>query len=664
MNLILKKNNILAIILWICFVDLYGQSNVPQGVNLQAVARNSSGVLISNQSISVKIGIRSGSAAGLLEWEETHVTSTNQFGLFNIVIGQGISTGAGALNSFSVIPWSAANHFVVTSIDPTGGISYVDIDTMQLWAVPYAFHAATSNQPSNSLRLNDLIDVDTSGVINGFVLKWAGTAWVPSPDNDSDTVSFAWNSDHSNHSDTATYSINQLSQVDTVPHSINADTAQYALNSVSSLNAISSGYCDTAIYALNTGNLITYWNLNGNSGTNTTNFIGTTDASDLIFKTSNIERLRVLSNGKIGVGISSPAASFQINGNDGLLASGNVGAGIPISMGAGTRMHWYPKKGAFRVGFASGTQWDDSNIGLYSFAAGNSNTASGAYSTALGQISTSTGANSIAMGYGCNGGNESAVALGSICSATGVYSVALGRGIISSDSSSVGIGYHSNATGKYSLALGAYTTASGNYSTTMGWYANSNGKKGSFVYADNSSTAVTNSTADNQFVVRASGGIVFYSNSTITTGVSIPSGGGSWASVSDKNKKENFKIVDGDQIIKGIEKIEVNAWNYKTQASNIQHIGPTAQDFYAIFGYGESDTTITSVDIDGVNLMALKTLALKTKELKESAAELELLKQKIQKIEKEKELLEKRITSMEQKMKATTEVIITSSVKQ
>jgi len=54
--------------------------------------------------------------------------------------------------------------------------------------------------------------------------------------------------------------------------------------------------------------------------------------------------------------------------------------------------------------------------------------------------------------------------------------------------------------------------------------------------------------------------------------------------------------------------IPLETWNYKTQVDDIRHIGPMAQDFYAAFGVGENDTTISTVDADGVALAAIQGL--------------------------------------------------------
>lgn len=54
------------------------------------------------------------------------------------------------------------------------------------------------------------------------------------------------------------------------------------------------------------------WSLTGNAGTTPgTNFIGTTDIKDLVFKTNNSERIRLTSQGRLGIGHGSSTLSYD-----------------------------------------------------------------------------------------------------------------------------------------------------------------------------------------------------------------------------------------------------------------------------------------------------------------------------------------------------------------
>ena len=108
-----------------------------EGINYQAVARNSQGNVISSP-ITVRISILSGSPTGTLQYQETHNTTPNSLGLFNLSIGQGFFLG-GAVNSFSAINWGSTAHYAKTEINTGSG--YADMGTTQLWAVPYALYA-------------------------------------------------------------------------------------------------------------------------------------------------------------------------------------------------------------------------------------------------------------------------------------------------------------------------------------------------------------------------------------------------------------------------------------------------------------------------------------------------------------------------------------------
>jgi len=54
--------------------------------------------------------------------------------------------------------------------------------------------------------------------------------------------------------------------------------------------------------------------------------------------------------------------------------------------------------------------------------------------------------------------------------------------------------------------------------------------------------------------------------------------------------------------------LPVQNWNYKAEDASIHHLGPTAQDFYAAFGLGDSDKAISTVDADGISLAAVQGL--------------------------------------------------------
>ncbi len=77
---------------------------------------------------------------------------------------------------------------------------------------------------------------------------------------------------------------------------------------------------------------------------------------------------------------------------------------------------------------------------------------------------------------------------------------------------------------------------------------------------------------------------------------------------SDRNQKENFSPISGQEVLDKLSAIEITRWNYKAD-TGIQHVGPMAQDFYAAFGLGIDDRHISMVDADGVALAAIKALS-------------------------------------------------------
>jgi hypothetical protein len=92
-----------------------------------------------------------------------------------------------------------------------------------------------------------------------------------------------------------------------VAGTIRSDTLIYLGPGVRTLFATPNGRIyDSLVAAAN-------WQINGNSNITAAQFLGTTNANDVIFKTNNIERARILANGNTGIGIINPAVPLEVN---------------------------------------------------------------------------------------------------------------------------------------------------------------------------------------------------------------------------------------------------------------------------------------------------------------------------------------------------------------
>ena len=134
-------------------LTLFAQQEAPpQGINYQAVVYsdngnnqpglNSPGQVLWNEDIGVQFSILSGSSTGTVIYKETHATSTDEFGMFDLVIGQGLVQGT---QSFNLIDWGSGYHFLKVEVDKSGGTNYVEMSNQQLWSVPYALYSGYSS---------------------------------------------------------------------------------------------------------------------------------------------------------------------------------------------------------------------------------------------------------------------------------------------------------------------------------------------------------------------------------------------------------------------------------------------------------------------------------------------------------------------------------------
>ena len=105
--------------------------------------------------------------------------------------------------------------------------------------------------------------------------------------------------------------------------------------------------------------------------------------------------------------------------------------------------------------------------------------------------------------------------------------------------------------------------------------------------------------------------------------------------LSDRTAKTDFEAVDVAQVLDRVAALPMQTWRYRTEAADVRHLGPMAQDFRAAFGLGDDERRITTVDLDGVALAAIQGLHAQNEALRaeldevkaEQAAQRELLDQ-------------------------------------
>lgn len=194
-----------------------------------------------------------------------------------------------------------------------------------------------------------------------------------------------------------------------------------------------------------------------------------------------------------------------------------------------------------------------------------------------------------------------------------------------------------------SVVNGWDNRAGGTNSMAGGYRAKAN-HNGTYVWGDYSAEADVASTGNNQYIIRAAGGIWLGTNSSPSFGanrfIDTASGGnlthgGTWANNSDRNSKENFKPVDGRQVLEKLAAMPVTTWNYKVEGKQIKHIGPVAQDFQSTFHYGGDEKSISTSDASGVAFAAIQglyeMLQEKEKQLGELRHELKIIKERLEK---------------------------------
>ena len=156
------------IIMSLLIIPILGISQVSQRINFQSILRNTTGEVVSNSSVSLRISILSGTITGTLVYSETHAKTTDAGGLMSLQIGSGtVLSGV-----FANIDWGSTSHFIKLEADFSGGSNYVVLGTQELMSVPYALYASKTDTSALNLtsrlatKLNATDTVSLSNRIN------------------------------------------------------------------------------------------------------------------------------------------------------------------------------------------------------------------------------------------------------------------------------------------------------------------------------------------------------------------------------------------------------------------------------------------------------------------------------------------------------------------
>jgi hypothetical protein len=354
-----------------------------------------------------------------------------------------------------------------------------------------------------------------------------------------------------------------------------------------------------------------------------------------------------------------------IGGGQNNTAGNTAGAGPPYpgdhaTVGGGEENQALSPHSAVGGGYQNraGHASTDLNVGRYTTIGGGASNVARAQGTTVGGGGENRAGDVPDSGppypgeYATIGGGRNNTAAGSYSVVAGGGGEMPGEGnSASGEHATVGGGASNVASGEHSTVPGGEgNSANGRSSFAGGWLAKAH-HDGSIVLSaldtyDPGDSVWTDSSG--QIVLRAERGFYLTDQGEqaqhdpnkfmITSTGAYLSDTGVWQSVSDRNLKENFTEVDREELLDEIASLPITRWNFKRDDDGVTHIGPVAQDVYAILGLGNDERVVAATDLAGVALAAIQELHRKTQALERQSEEIEALQKQIDEL---KELVAK-----------------------
>ena len=123
-----------------------------EGISYQAIAYDNNGFEMSSQEIQLQLSILGDSINGSAEYVETHTVTTDDFGLFSIVIGSGDTEA-----NLSEVNWKSPKYL---KVEMQNGEEMTTLGVSQFLSVPYSYY---SQKSADTERLKTLMYLS-----NGF----------------------------------------------------------------------------------------------------------------------------------------------------------------------------------------------------------------------------------------------------------------------------------------------------------------------------------------------------------------------------------------------------------------------------------------------------------------------------------------------------------------
>jgi hypothetical protein len=527
------------------FASLTAQ--LPSGFNYQAIIRDASGNIISNENITLKLSILDNMDTNV--WTETHNVTTNQFGLVSLVVGQGAPAG-GKAATFGDIDWSAGTMKLRTVVTYKSGD--LDMGSSEIWAVPYSLvadRALSLDGDLNKLNIVEDInganeealfevrnntgqtvfavynegveiyfdDTDKKGIKGSFVVRGFGSGKADENNYmilSSDSARIYINNDETDKGIKGSFAVRGFGsgKADETDYMIlSNDSARIYINNDESAKGIKGSFAVKGFGSTIKGDNASYFDINMDE---TSSIIDPAENRILWYPLSNAflaGRILITDTTKVGknsfiVGYESRAEGDYSQamgykaiargdystaiGNQAIANDTNSFALGEMAFAQGVESYAFGReaKATGIRSFAFGSAAEAGSEGDYSWHEAGAPEASGNYSFAFGNGTKAQGHGSIAMGFKSLADGSYAVAMGYRDTASGYISTAMGLENTASGTYSTAMGFATTASGMISTAMGNRTTASGENSTAIGAYTTASGEHSTAMGLENTAS--------------------------------------------------------------------------------------------------------------------------------------------------------------------------------